>query len=155
MSFADRPSDPPVVPPPHSEASQRSTARFEELVASRREWIANVLQPWCVHAPLRELRKAEQEWGDIAGQVSPESTLWAWAWSRFPALVAEGLTGIDETHPVRVVLHDHRTFVGFPDRRASSLGALSLVPLRDANEPERNLGPFSLDDVASVTRLEL
>ena len=38
---------------------------FEELVASRKAWLAEVLQPWCRAAPLSALRRAELEWTDI------------------------------------------------------------------------------------------
>ena len=69
---------------------------FADLVASRRAWIDDVLKPWCAQAPVLQLKLAELEWLDIAGKVDPESTLWAWAWSRFPARVNADLAPTDE-----------------------------------------------------------
>src|SRR5687767_6788549 len=77
---------------------------FAELAASRREWIDAVLRPWCVQASRRDLVLAEMDWGDIAGRVDAEATLWTWAWGRFPELVHEGLSGVSETREVRVQL---------------------------------------------------
>ena len=74
---------------------------FDDLVASRRNWIDDVLEPWCRTASLADLRKAGSEWGNIAGTVDVESTLWLWAWSRFPDLVNQELSAVDETHEVR------------------------------------------------------
>ena len=42
---------------------------FENLAAARRDWIQQVLRPWCQAASLKELRKAELEWLDIASQL--------------------------------------------------------------------------------------
>ena len=95
---------------------------FKQLVASRREWIDNTLRPWCEAAKLHELRQAEQEWTDIAGRADPDTTLWTWAWQRFPELVHEGLPGVNETLQVRVTLNDGRSFIGFPDGRRSKRG---------------------------------
>mgnify|MGYP000942299374 CR=1 FL=1 len=92
---------------------------FSELVASRKAWLADVLQPWCRAALRKDLLLAEQEWIDIAGKVDAEKTLWRWAWSRFPELVHESL-GIEETTEVVVTLktgmnaseEELRAFVG-------------------------------------------
>ena len=88
------------------------TLTFADLVESRQQWIAEVLKPWCLAAPWKELFQAEQDWPDIAGQVDARMTLWAWAWSRFPGLVHEGLPGIDETHLVRVSRRDGQVLEG-------------------------------------------
>jgi hypothetical protein len=120
---------------------------FEDLVASRKTWIAEVLIPWCRSAPLVELRKAADEWGDIAGRVDPEFSLWLWAWSRFPPLYVEGLRGLDESFEVEVTLHDGRREQGFPDARASRRGQLFLVGRSG------RVGPFLIDQVADVRRV--
>ena len=125
---------------------------FDELVASRKAWLSEVLQPWCRNAPLISLRQAELEWNDIAGKVAPEKTLWPWAWSRFPDLVHESL-GIEETAEVEVTLHDGRTVRGFPDSRASQHGKLVLWGADETNEEPRELGPFSIEQITTVKRL--
>lgn len=127
-------------------------ARFEDLAASRREWIASVLRPWCQAAPLAELRKAEQEWQDIAGRIDADSTLWTWAWSRFPNLVHEGLSGVDETHEVRVTLSGGSTVTGYPDARKSQKGWLVLVATGGSLSGEE-LGPYSIDEIFEVERI--
>ncbi len=125
---------------------------FEELVASRKAWLSEVLQPWCRSAPLASLRQAELEWNDIAGKVAPEQTLWPWAWSRFPDLVHESL-GIEETAEVEVTLYDGRTARGFPDSRASQQGRLVLWGTDGSGEEPHELGPFSIEQIAAVKRL--
>jgi hypothetical protein len=127
---------------------------FEELVASRRAWITEVLEPWCRQALRADLLKAEAEWGDIAGRVDELATLWTWAWSRFPALVQRGVRGIDETRPVRVELHDGRRYVGYPDARASVKGRLVLLAARGDAPGFEESGPFSIDDIARVEPIE-
>jgi hypothetical protein len=124
---------------------------FDELVASRKTWIADVLQPWCRAAPRKDLLLAEQDWVDIAGKVDPEMTLWRWAWSRFPDLVHESL-GIEETSEVEVRLRDGTVIRGFPDSRQSRRGMLALVTSNDQGR-YREAGPYSLDDVSSVRRV--
>ncbi len=126
---------------------------FSELVASRREWISNVLVPWCHTAVRTQLRLAELEWTDIAGKVAPEKTLWFWAWSRFPELVHTELQGIDETFPVRVILKDGSEFIGHPDARESTEGSLVLIGKAETGKLE-SLGPYSIDDIAIVQRIE-
>src|SRR5580658_1380612 len=98
---------------------------FEELVVSRKNWINSVLRPWCVTARRSELLKSEADWMDIAGKVSPDKTLWLWAWSRFPELIHESL-GIEETCEVEVELLDGRVICGFPDARNSLRGQLVI-----------------------------
>ncbi len=120
---------------------------FPELAASRREWIHDVLIPWCRRAPRKDLIQAEQEWQDLAGRPAPEMTLWLWAWQRFPALCEEGLTTLNETWPVRVHLRDGRAASGYPDARQSRQGKLLLVA--DSGELA---GPYSIDDIESVER---
>ena len=126
-------------------------ADFEELVTSRKAWIADVLQPWCRTATLFALKQAELEWLDIAGKVAAEKTLWPWAWSRFPDLVHESL-GIEETTEVEVTLLDGRTIRGFPDSRASQQGQLVLWG-SDSDAESRELGPFSIERITSVRRI--
>ncbi len=67
-----------------------SVETFEQLAASRRQWINDVLMPWGRQASLRDLREAEHDWMNIAGRVDPAMTLYTWAWSRFPAAVTTG-----------------------------------------------------------------
>lgn len=125
---------------------------FDELVASRKAWLNEVLQPWCRGASLASLRQAELDWIDIAGKVAPEKTLWPWAWSRFPDLVHESL-GIEETAEVEVTLHDGRTVRGFPDSRASQQGKLVLWGTDETDDEPRELGPLSIEHIATVKRL--
>jgi hypothetical protein len=124
---------------------------FSDLVASRKTWLADILAPWCAHASLKDLRRAELEWVDIAGKVDSEKTLWYWAWSRFPALVNTDLVAIDEARRVTVTLCDGRAFTGFPDSRQSQGGQLVLVG-RDPADGRRSeeWGPFSLDEIATI-----
>ena len=126
-------------------------ASFAELAASRREWIESVLRPWCAQASRRDLLNAEAEWGDIAGRVDPSGTLWTWAWGRFPALVHEGLPGVNETYPVQVTLRDGSKTTGYPDNRRSGQGRLLLIAADAAKRPPE-LGPFSIDEISSVDR---
>jgi hypothetical protein len=118
---------------------------FSELVASRREWIDDILKPWCRQATRKDLLLAETEWQDLAGRAAPGTTLWLWAWSRFPDLCSEGLQTLDETRPVVVTCRDGRTIRGYPDARQSQRGQLVLVA-----EAGQTLDPLSIDDVLSV-----
>jgi hypothetical protein len=124
---------------------------FADLVSSRKAWLADVLIAWCVQAQLKDLRLAELEWGDIAGKVDPEKTLWYWAWSRFPELVNADMQSIDEARRVTVTLIDGSAFTGNPDSRKSKQGRLVLVG-RDPANPRRSeeYGPFSIDEIARV-----
>lgn len=121
--------------------------KFDELVASRKLWIDEVLQPWCRQACRTDLMRAALDWGDIAGRVDENATLWSWAWSRFPALVHEDLAGVNETSPVQVTLKTGKSFSGFPDARESTNGQLVLIPIAGGSEP---MGPFSIDDIALI-----
>lgn len=118
---------------------------FTELVESRKSWIREVLEPWCRKAPVAELRKAAAEWLDIAGKADAEATLWTWAWSRFPGLIYEGLSGINETVAVRVELTDGRVLEGYPNARAGQPWELTIITA-DGTESEL----VSLDEVVSV-----
>jgi hypothetical protein len=124
---------------------------FADLVASRKAWLAGVLAPWCAQAALKELKRAELEWVNIAGKVDPEKTLWYWAWSRYPDLVNADLVAIDEARQVIVTLRDGRSFTGFPDSRQSKEGQLVLVS-RGPSGPRSHdeHGPFSIDDVSAI-----
>ena len=128
-------------------------ADFEELVTSRKAWIADVLQPWCRTATLTALKQAELEWLDIAGKVAAEKTLWPWAWSRFPDLVHESL-GIEETTEVEVTLKDGRNVRGYPDSRASQQGQLVLWGSDTPDAEAKELGPFSIERISSVRRIQ-
>lgn len=123
-------------------------AAFADLTASRRRWIQEVLVPWCRTANVPSLLKAESEWGDIAGRVDPQFSLWLWAWSRFPVLYVEGLKGIDESFPVRLQTNSGSIHIGFPDSRASSRYQLVLVD-STSGDP---IGPFRLDQIVSAER---
>ena len=123
---------------------------FEDLAASRRDWIEQILKPWCLQANLNQLRQADAEWLDIAGKVDQSATLWTWAWERFPALTHEGLAGVNETHRVQVALNDDSSFAGFPDNRKSLRGTLVLVDTTTAGGLQEH-GPFSIDDIKSVS----
>lgn len=120
---------------------------FEDLAASRRDWIDSVLRPWCRQASLKQLKQAAMEWNEFAGRVDAHATLWTWAWERYPVLVHDDLAGVNETHEVTVTLADGRTATGFPDGRASLNGQLVLV----GRHPDDGIsGPFSIDDIANV-----
>ena len=119
---------------------------YQELAASRRTWIDDVLIDWCHRANRAELMKAEGDWVNIAGQVDPEKTLWTWAWSRFPALVPPDLDGLDEAREVLVQLADGRAFTGYADSRNSRRGELHLLCTNG-----EEVGPLSIDDVADVS----
>src|SRR4051794_9094328 len=115
------------LPRPEGRRQDEPVDDFKELAASRREWIDNVLKLWCRRAALKDLLRADLEWADIAGQVDPQSTLWTWAWGRFPDLVHEGLAGVNETHEVQVTLKNGRIHTGFPDNRKTEKGRLALL----------------------------
>ena len=127
---------------------------FDDIAASRRAWIDDVLHPWVKTAPLKQLRKAEAEWLDIAGRVDVKATLWTWAWERFAGLTHPELSGVNETHPVRVTLNDGSTAEGFPDSRASERGMLVIVPVSIDAAKDDDCGPWSIDDIQSVEVLE-
>ena len=129
-------------------------ATFAELVSSRRDWLEQVLKPWCRQAQRKDLALAEQEWADIAGKVDLDKTLWFWAWSRFPELVNDDLSSIDEARQVAVKLRDGREYAGFPDARRSKAGQLILVG-RDPAHPRRFIETplISLDEIAGVKSL--
>lgn len=125
---------------------------FDALVASRKAWIAEVLKPWCRVAPRNALRMAELEWGDIAGRVSPEKSLWAWAWGRFPELVHPELNGIDESSAVTVTLKNGRQVTGYPDARQSEQGQLVILCRNPASGRTASEGPFPMEEIASIAR---
>ncbi len=121
---------------------------FEQLAASRREWISEVLMPWCRQACLRDLREAEHDWLNIAGRVDPAMTLYTWAWSRFPALIHDDMAGLNETEEVRLTLHSGEVVTGYPDSRESSRGQIVLTSA--TREGFEQLGPYAIDDVVSA-----
>ena len=127
-------------------------ADFQELVASRRAWIDNVLRPWCQQACQKELRQVEQEWLDIAGRVDVQATLWTWAWERFDALTWPDLSGVNETRRVEVNLKNGDSAAGWPDSRESVRGTLVLVDRTDDGIVKH--GPWSIDEVQSASVLE-
>lgn len=126
---------------------QSALQTFDDLAASRRDWLESVLRPWCRQASHQQLKQAAMEWHDFAGRVDPDATLWTWAWERHPQIVHDDLPGVNETHEVTVELADGRTFSGFPDGRRSVKGQLVLVGTAMDGEEH---GPFSIDDIASV-----
>lgn len=126
---------------------------FEELVASRRQWIDEILHPWCLTATQKELRQAHMEWLDIAGRVDLNATLWTWAWERFPILTHPDLSGVNETFEVRVELSNGDSYTGFPDSRQSQMGDLILLGRDESSGEAEEHGPFSIDDIAEVERL--
>ena len=122
---------------------------FQEMAASRREWISDVLMPWCRQASFKDLREAEHDWINIAGRVDPAMTLWTWAWSRFPCLVHERLPGVNETLEVRIKLSNGETIVGYPDNRESSRGELVLT-VEGADGGSAQSGPHNIDHFVSA-----
>lgn len=125
---------------------------FEMLAAARRDWIQQVLRPWCRSATLRELRKAEQEWLDLAGRVDVKATLWTWAWERYPDIVHADMAGVHEAWEVRVRLRDGRELTGYPDSRQSQRGVLVLIGRRDDGGFEETSG-ISIDDIGEIQRI--
>jgi hypothetical protein len=146
--FEERPMSPNSSnsPPPAS-------PHFETLAASRRDWIQNVLRPWCHTATVQDLRRAELEWHDIAGRADPAATLWKWAWERFPDAVHPDFPGLNETWPVEVRLHSGQVYSGYPDARRSIRGQLILLRVDDsATARITETPPLSLDQVAALVR---
>jgi hypothetical protein len=142
-----------------------SVSSFADLIASRRDWIEQTLKPWCRAAALKDLKRAELEWEDIAGKVDPKATLWTWAWGRFPSIVHEGLAGVDETHAVRVTLKSGQAHIGYPDNRKTEGGRLVLLSTESTGPGESTgtgestgpgriaeIGPISIDDIAQIER---
>jgi hypothetical protein len=125
---------------------------FEDLAAARRDWIQQVLRPWCQAASHKELRKAELEWLDIAGRVDVQATLWTWAWERFPEIVHAEMAGVHEAWEVRVRLRDGRELTGYPDSRQSQRGVLVLIGRRDDGVFEETSG-ISIDDIGEIQRV--
>jgi hypothetical protein len=125
---------------------------FEQLAASRRAWIDDVLRPWCQASSIKELRKAEAEWFDLAGRADIGATLWTWAWERFPAITHPDLPGVHETHEVQVTMKNGEALRGYPDARKSIRGTLVLVNMNEVGEFQ-TLQPVSLDDVAAIERV--
>jgi hypothetical protein len=126
---------------------------FEDLAASRREWIETVLRVWCRSASLKELKKAEVEWFDVAGRADQNATLWTWAWERFPAVVHPEMAGVHETHAVQVQLKSGVQLSGFPDARRSQKGQLVLIGT-DSTGAMIIHDAVSIDDVQSIARVE-
>lgn len=121
---------------------------FLDLAASRRQWIEEVLRPWCMHARSAELHRAEQEWLDVAGRISPDFSLWMWAWSRYPGLVIADLWRIDEAVELQIELADGRAVTGFADTRQSHQDLLVVLVTAD-----RSSITINLDDIRSLTVL--
>ncbi|MFN9719749.1 MAG: hypothetical protein ACK58L_13705 [Planctomycetota bacterium] len=131
------------------ESPESST--FDQLVASRRDWIDGVLRPWCRTASLKELKKAEAEWFDLAGRADSNATLWTWAWERFPAIVHPEMSGVNETHEVTLRLLAGSVITGYPDSRRSQRGQLTLIGL-DEHGSQQQSGPISIDEILEITR---
>ena len=129
--------------------TENPATTFEQLAAQRRGWIENVLREWCQRASLKELRRAELEWFDIAGRADMNATLWTWAWERFPAIVHPDLPGVHETHLIEVHLVDGSAFSGYPDARQSLRGMLVVVG-NDADGAMITHAAVSIDQIAHV-----
>lgn len=138
----------PEIHPPFS-----GKADFPTLVASRREWIERVLRPWCRAADETSLRLAEFQWGDLAGQVSPDHTLWRWAWERFGQVIHPEL-GFDESRPWRLTLADGTCRSGYVNGRLSVGTSLFLVARDLASEELVTLGPFLIGEIIGIEGLE-
>jgi hypothetical protein len=134
----------------NGDGTQGVPISFEELAASRRKWIEDVLRPWCRQATLSQLRQAEIEWLDIAGRVDVQATLWTWVWERFAALTHPEMAGVNESHEIQMRLRDGTIVQGFPDSRESIRGMLVLVPCNVEPGESSVLGPYSVDDVLAV-----
>lgn len=125
---------------------------FDELIASRKTWIHDILIPWCRTAPRAQLRLAELDWTDLAGKIAPEKSLWLWAWERFPDLVHSELQGMDEASWLEVSLTDGTTYEGHPDARESLHGELVLIGKHPRGGRAMH-GPFSLDNIRSIRKV--
>ncbi|WP_437190701.1 hypothetical protein [Planctomicrobium sp. SH527] len=123
-------------------------SKFPELVQSRRNWIDEALTPWCRTASRKDLLLAEHAWSDLAGRADPASTLWIWAWSRFPVLIEEGVTSLNETLPVVVTRQDQSSVIGYPDARLSLQGMLFLIGADGTQQ-----APVSIDEIAEVEHM--
>lgn len=126
---------------------------FENLAESRRDWIQQVLRPWCQAATLKELRKAELEWMDIAGRVDVQATLWTWAWERFPEIVHAEMPGVHETWEVTVLLKDGGERRGYPDSRQSLRGMLVLIT-RSTESGLEQAPTMSIDEIQTIHRTQ-
>lgn len=134
-----------------SEAVVGGVVTFDELAASRRDWIQSVLREWCRRASVKELRKAELEWFDLAGRAHAGATLWKWAWERFPEAVHADMPGLNETYELLVALRDGRSLRGYPDARQSIRGQLVVLGRADDGVLQQ-LPAVQLDDVVSMRR---
>ncbi|MFN9824325.1 MAG: hypothetical protein ACK58J_09240 [Planctomyces sp.] len=134
-----------------SEAAVGGVVTFDELAASRRDWIQSVLRVWCRRASVKELRKAELEWFDLAGRADAGATLWKWAWERFPEAVHADMPGLNETYELLVELRDGRVLRGYPDARQSIRGQLVLLG-RAQEGALQQLPTVQLDDVWGMRR---
>ncbi len=131
--------------------SPKEPSAFDDLIASRRAWLFGALRPWCQHAPLVQLRMAQLEWVNLAGNADVTKTLWLWAWERFPELVHESL-GIDEGYPVEVTLASGECVTGYPDGKRSLDGELYLVRLGRTGAAQ-TIGPWTIDEIVAVRRV--
>lgn len=127
---------------------------YESVALSRRKWLDEILAPWCKSSSRKELRLAEGDWVNLAGKVAPEKSLWFWAWSRFPDLVEPELQAINETHQIRVTIGMGDIYEGYPDARESTNGVLVLLCRDPSTGRYEQTGPFSLDDIRSVERIQ-
>lgn len=133
----------------HSKREVSDVTDFVSLVESRKHWIQHVLRPWCRFASVAELRLAALNWGDLAGQISPEATLWPWAWERFEGVIHTEL-GFDESRQWNVSLCNGSEVSGYINGRLSRGEQIVLV-YRDCHSQElTTTSPISLDEISSI-----
>lgn len=136
----------------HSKGKVSDVTDFVSLVESRKHWIQHVLRPWCRFASVAELRLAALNWGDLAGQISPDATLWPWAWERFEGVIHTEL-GFDESRQWNVSLRNGSEISGYINGRLSRGEQIVLV-YRDGHSQElTTTSPISLDEISSIRPL--
>lgn len=122
---------------------------LDDLIVARRQWIDEVLRPWCARATHAELKLAEFLWLDLAGRVPPEETLRVWAWERFAGFV-DPTEGLSEAREWTFQHRDGRTVTGFIDRRESGCGTLAICTRNPVTGRIETVGPWSVDEVVAI-----
>ncbi|QDV31048.1 hypothetical protein Spb1_29850 [Planctopirus ephydatiae] len=137
----------------HSKGEVSDVTDFVSLVESRKHWIQQVLRPWCRSAPVTELRLAALNWVDLAGQISPDATLWPWAWERFEGVIHTEL-GFDESRQWKVSLRNGSEASGYINGRLSRGEQIVLVYRDSHSEQLTTTSPIGLDEISSIRSLE-